>query len=162
MELTTEDAAKLAQDSRVWIDGIINYYRNESKTIYINESNIGTLFPKELTDKLDNLTQEDLGDGILCILHLEPTPAAMILFRVAEKIVRKYYEKTTNNPSTGLSWGNIVTNLKNAQAQKTALIGYLDYLRNKRNDAEHPDKRFKQEESERIALHVKGLIEETL
>ena len=33
--------------------------------------------------------------------------------------------------------------------------------RSKRNEAEHPDRRFEQEKAERILLQVKGLIDET-
>lgn len=159
--LIPEDAANLAQATRQWINAIINYYRDESKTVYINEKNLTATFPNELMNQLDKPSQDDLHDGIRCILHLEPTPAAMILFRVAEKIVRTFYEKTAGNSATGMSWGQIVTTLQTAVPQKKEFLGYLDYLRTKRNEAEHPDKRFVQEEAERIALQIKGLLEET-
>jgi len=41
---------------------------------------------------------------------------------------------------------------------KASHIGYLTYLKDKRNEGQHPDKRFQQEESERILLHVKELV----
>jgi hypothetical protein len=40
------------------------------------------------------------------------------------------------------------------------ILGYLRYLKEKRNEAEHPGKRFTQEESEKIFIHIKELLEE--
>jgi hypothetical protein len=39
-------------------------------------------------------------------------------------------------------------------------LDYLKYLKDVRNEAQHPDKRFAQEESEQLFLKVKKLIEE--
>jgi hypothetical protein len=43
---------------------------------------------------------------------------------------------------------------------KPSIIGYLRYLKEKRDEAQHPDKRFDQEDSERIFLHIKELLKE--
>lgn len=84
----------------------------------------------------------------------------MICFRAAENIVRRYYTKLTEKSAAGKSWGGILNDLEQDQQLKPSLLGYLRYLKDKRNEAEHPDKRFTQEESERIFLQIKGLLDE--
>jgi len=84
----------------------------------------------------------------------------MISLRVAENLVRKYYTKITGSIAMGKSWGEILNELEQSKKVKPSILGYLRYLKEKRNEAEHPDKRFAQEESERIFLYVKGLLEE--
>jgi ribosomal protein S17E len=84
----------------------------------------------------------------------------MVSFRVAENIVRKYYSKLTGKSAVGKSWAEILNELEQSKQLKQSLLGYLRYLKDKRNEAEHPDKRFTQEESERIFLQIKGLLDE--
>lgn len=153
------DAKKLLKDSNLWINAIINEY-SKPRTVLIREENINKIFTEELLSDLDELTRNDLVDTFHCIFYLLPTPAAMICFRATESIIRKYYTKVTGESASGKSWRILLNELEQNQRTNRALIGYLDYLRDKRNEAEHPDKRFTQEESERVLLHVKGLLEE--
>ena len=44
---------------------------------------------------------------------------------------------------------------------KKSLSNYLPFIRDKRNQSAHPGKQFNQEESERILIHVKDLLEST-
>jgi len=159
VNIDVKDANKLLKDSEQWINEIINEY-SKSRTVLIREENIDEIFTEKLLSDLDELTRNDLIDSFLCIFNLLPTPAAMICFRATESIIRKYYTKVTSKSATGKSWSILLDELKQNQRTNQALIGYLDYLRNKRNEAEHPDKRFTQEESERVLIHVKGLLEE--
>lgn len=106
------------------------------------------------------MTKQDLHDAVLCVLHLLPTPAAMISFRAAENIVRKYYEAATGRSALGKTWAQLLEEMQQQQIMKPPALGYVRFLKDKRNEAEHPDKRFTQEESERILLHIKSLLEE--
>ncbi len=153
------DATKLLKDSKLWIDAIINEY-SKPRTVLIRQENINEIFTEELLSNLDELTRNDLADTFKCIFNAVPTPAAMICFRATESIIRKYYTKVTGESASRKSWKTLLNELEQNQRTNRALIGYLDYLREKRNEAEHPDKRFTQEESERVLLHVKGLLEE--
>jgi hypothetical protein len=157
--LDNQDARKLAKEAQSWRQSLSNFYSKDG-TVLLTYESIGALFPERLQSNLDESTRADLNDGINSIFNLLPTPGAMILFRVAENILRKYYEKTTSKSATRMNWGQIVTDLEQMQRSKKELIGYLDFLRSKRNEAEHPDKRFTQEESERVLIQVKGLLEE--
>jgi hypothetical protein len=153
------DASNLSKDSDRWIDAIINEY-SKQKTVLIRQEKITEIFPEKLLSGLDELTKNDLEDAFHCIFQLLPTPAAMICFRATENIIRKYYTKITGKSAHGRKWRTLLDELEEDQRINRATISYLDYLRDKRNEAEHPDKRFTQEESERVLLHVKGLLEE--
>jgi len=152
------DGRSLAKDSERWIVEILNAF-SEGGTVTITEEGIAKLLSSEFMEKLDPLTRGDLGDGASCVLHLLPTPAVMILLRVAENAVRKYSEKLTGK-ATDDSWGDILDELQRNARVKKSTLGYLDYLRDMRNEAQHPDKRFTQEEAERILMQVKGLLEQ--
>jgi hypothetical protein len=157
--LEVDDAKRLARDVHSWFTEIMNAY-SKQETVLIKEETIDTLFPQQLLVKLDEMTRADLNDGINCILHLLPTPAAMILLRVAENIVRKYYAKTTGKTSDKVLWGEMLKELEQGQQIRKPLLGYLQCLKDKRNEAEHPEKRFNQEEAERLLIQVKEFLEE--
>lgn len=159
INLDLRDAKQLEKDSLTWYESLISTY-SSSGSILIDEDRINDLFPESLFEGLDEYTKADFWDGLSAIVHLLPTPGAMILFRVAESVVRKYYENESNKSSEKLKWADIVSELRTNQKTRGVLVGYLDYLRDKRNQAEHPDKRFTQEEAEKILLDVKGLIME--
>jgi ribosomal protein S17E len=154
-----KDAKKLLRDVKEWIDAIINEYEKRG-TVLIKEEKIEEILPENLLTGLDEITRGDLYDALNCILHLLPTPAVMISLRVAESLVRRYYTKITGNTAINKSWGEILNELEQSKKVKPSISGYLRYLKDKRNEAEHPDKRFTQEESERIFIHIKELLEE--
>ena len=157
--IDTRDAGNLSRDSLNWINTIINEYAKQG-LILIREEAIDQILPENLLSGLDEITKEDLKDALTCILHLLPPPAAMISLRVAENLLRKYYTKITGNSATNKSWGEILNELEQNKKVKPSILGYLKYLKEKRNEAQHPDKRFTQEESERIFIHIKELLEE--
>jgi ribosomal protein S17E len=154
-----KDAEELSRDVKGWIDTIINEYEKRG-TVLIKEESVEEILPESLLAGLDEITKEDLYDALKCILHLLPTPAVMISMRVAENLVRRYYTKITGNTAMGKSWGEILNELEQSKKVKPSVLGYLRYLKEKRNEAEHPGKRFTQEESERIFIHIKELLEE--
>jgi ribosomal protein S17E len=129
-------------------------------TVLIKEESVEEILPENLLTNLDEITRGDLYDALKCILHLLPTPAVMISMRVAENLVRRYYTKITGNTAMGNSWREILNELEQSKKVKPSILGYLRYLKDKRNEAEHPGKRFAQEESERIFIHIKELLEE--
>jgi ribosomal protein S17E len=157
--IDTKDAEKLSQDSQEWINAIINEYAKRGP-ILIREEAINQIFPENLLSGLDETTREDLKDALTSIFHLLPTPAAMVSLRIAENLVRRYYAKITGGIATKKSWADILNELEQSNKVKPSILGYLRYLKEKRNEAQHPDKRFTQEESERILLYIKGLLEE--
>lgn len=157
--LEKQDATGLAKDSERWLVTILSAY-SQSGTVSITEETVQRLMSDDFLDKLDSHTKEDLSDGVSCILHNLPTPAAMILLRAAENAVRKYSFKLTGKTVAKESWSEILNDLANSGRVKKSILGYLQYLKEKRNEAQHPDKRFNQDEAERVFNRVRDLIDE--
>ena len=114
------------------------------------------LFPKVITNKTDSESRDDIQDGIWCAIYSLPTPAAMILFRVAERELRGYVKKITGKPANG--WTDNVKKLKESEIADRSITKEFDWLKEKRNEAEHPDKRYAQEEAEEILHRISGLM----
>jgi len=159
VDLELADAVRLEKECQGWLETILLELDNPGTAI-LSKDSLEAIFPDKLLDELDEATRNDLADGVEAILNLLPTPAAMILFRVGENIVRGLYRDILGSDPSGLGWGEMLQPLEESRKLRKPLLGYLDYLRDKRNEAEHPDKRFTQEESERILLQVTGLITE--
>jgi hypothetical protein len=158
--LTLADADMLLDSCNHWRRIIFGLFKDR-ESILIREDNIVQLFPSTILSTLDdNNTRSDLIDGIGTILDLKPTPAAMLLLRVAESVVRKYHAKITGKIIDKSSWNDLLKELEASSIVKKPLLGYLHYLREKRNEASHPDKRFAQEEAEMILLQIKTLLVE--
>lgn len=156
--LDVKDAENLSKDVQNWMNEILKVYGTPT-TVHIAQS-FDELFPENLLANYDDLTINDLTDAFICIVHEIPTPAVMISFRAAENIVRKLYETITGKSGFKTTWNNINQELRTNATCPKPLIGLLDYIRNKRNEAEHPDIRYTQDESERILLQIKNLMEE--
>jgi len=60
----------------------------------------------------------------------------------------------------GLTWGQIIKELTQNSKTDQIILGYLSYLNKKRIDAAHPYRRYNQEESETVLLHIKNILEE--
>jgi len=157
--LEDNDARRLSEEASKWVSSIISPY-SDPGTVLIKEESLDVILPDGLLSRIDQSAREDVRDALSYILHLLPTPAAMISLRVAEYLLRQYYSKVTGKSATGRNWSSVLSELEQGRLLKKSLIGYLGYLRDKRNEADHPEKRFDQEESERIFLQVKALIEE--
>ena len=118
------------------------------------------LFPAEIVTKCGLKDFEDILDGAWCIVYGYPTPAAMILFRAAERETRKYYERVTGKPFSKGNWSDLIEDMKKNKTAPNDIISYLDFIRLKRNEAEHPDKRYNQEEAEAVLQHLSSMLKE--
>ena len=159
INLDHADAQRLSDDIEQWRALLLSVYQQEG-TVFIKEETLDSIFPEAILSKLDAVTREDLSDVLLCVLHLLPTPAAMIGFRVAESIIRRYYERVTSQSASGKTLAQILQQMEQGQLMTKSALGYARFLKDKRNEAQHPDKRFTQEESERIILRIKDLLDE--
>ena len=88
-----------------------------------------------------------------------PTPGAMILFRVAERESRKYYLRATGKDPPH-KWSDLINNLRKNTSLSQSIVNYMDYIRSKRNEAEHPGKRYSQQESEAVLQHLSSMLKE--
>lgn len=108
----------------------------------------------EIVNKLSPVAKSDLEDAIKCIIYGIATPAAMVSLRASEDAVRKYYEFKTGKSAGVLGWKDILNQLLQRIDVNKTLMGHLDYIREKRNEAEHPEKLFSQKEAENTFLEV--------
>ena len=164
------DSKTLINDINHWREEIASYLESnflascKIETALIDKSKLKSGIESFLKD--DSLTiisenaKQDLNDAIKCILFSLPTPAAMITFRASEDVLRLYYENKTQNNSGRKGWNDIIQELLKIKGANKAFVDYLNYIRNKRNEAEHPGKTFTQSESETAFLQVTHLIEE--
>ena len=123
---------------------------------------------KDLFSKLDANEKKDLMDGYECIICNIPTPAAMIFYRLAESMVRKYYFfEMKHEPSEGTTLGGMANEIRIKQAKEIedkkrnkpdSVLNYILSQVDDRNLAQHPERRFNQTESEEIFIFVKKLI----
>jgi hypothetical protein len=82
------------------------------------------------------------------------------LLRVAERVVRKIYEKHGGKDSDKKTFDYILGELDKMIPERRDLIYYLHYIRKKRNKAHHPIERFSQEESEMIFMLIQNVLRE--
>lgn len=124
----------------------------------LSEDSLSKLFSDQLVSKCGMEDFEDIKDGAWCIIYGYPTPAAMILFRAAERESRKYYTRITGDSHTNKNWNTLIEDMKKMEKVPAPLLGYMDFIRSKRNEASHPDKRYTQEEAESVLQHLSSML----
>ena len=122
-------------------------------------SGIESFLKEESLTIISDNAKQDLNDAIKCILFSLSTPAAMITFRASEDVLRLYYENKTQNSSGRKGWNDIIQELLKIEGTNKPFVDYLNYIRDKRNEAEHPGKIFSQSETEHAFMQVIHLIE---
>ncbi len=159
MFITLEDATKLEKQSSTWYETITNEFK-EPSTELIDLDKLGIEVNK-LSKMVGPIARKDLSDAYGCIGNGLPTPAVMIMNRVGEHMVKKFYKKIMKKePPENSNWGDLEAALKKELGEKDHLIGLLQFRRNKRNTAQHPGERYTQKQSELAFFQIQELIEE--
>ena len=165
--LTGEDAEMITEKVKLWDDRINNEL---AERIMVEVFTDGTLnfkkllsggksfFPEDIWNTLSDISKSDLNDACNCLLTRSWTPAVMISLRASEDSIRKFYNFKTENDPQKKGWKNILDELSKIQDINKTLLGYLDYIREIRNTAEHPDEVFDQMEAERVFHQVVNMI----
>lgn len=178
INISEEDAEDIQQNFNAMWDHIVNDLLKERKLILEVEDT--TINPKKLRNgvsaffnegeikKMPEGIQQDLKDGMTNILLGLWTPSVMLNLRAVEGELRSFYRKKTDKsavPHTGrfMNWGKILKDLRGKKIKRELMVD-LGYLNGKRNEAQHPDKRFSQQEAEIIfnrTLYVmEGMLNE--
>ena len=118
----------------------------------------GNFFPDDVWNSLSEISMSDLNDACLCLLTQSWTPAVMISLRASEDSIRNLYKNKTGKDVKKKGWNTIINELKEMKEINPSLLNYLDYIREIRNTAEHPDKIFDQLEAERLFHQVVDMI----
>lgn len=167
MELEDVDIKNLIDKTKIWDDRLRNELSNR-KTIEVFKN--GTLnsekllkgakefFPEELWSNLSSICKSDLNDACNCLLTMSWTPTVMISLRAAEDSIRRFYKFKVGKSTQRMGWKNIIDELEKINNINKSIIGYIDYIREVRNQAEHPDQVFDQMEAERVFHQVINVI----
>lgn len=166
-QLDDEDKNELVERLKLWHDRITNELLEREMIEVFTEGTLNfkkllyggkTFFSDEVWDLLSDVSKSDLNDACNCLLTRSWTPAVMISLRASEDSIRKLYEFKTGNAHRRKGWKNILDELGNIEGINQTLIGYLNYIREIRNTAEHPDEVFDQMEAERLFHQVVNMI----
>lgn len=122
----------------------------------LSEDSVLKLFPEELTNQIGDKSSNDIRDAVWCLVYSLPTPAAMLLFRTAEGELRKYVKKVAGKPCD--KWNDNLKKLEESAKANRSIKKDFDWLKDKRNEVEHPDKRYTQDEAEEILHRLSGLL----
>jgi len=168
LTLTRKHSELLERDLFKWFKKIFSIYKKSNTELLKEKEFIKTA--EDLTKKLEGKEIRDLHDGCKCILNNIPTPGAMILYRVGESMVRKFYKiEMTKDPPEGSTMGTMANEIRQKQEndiksgirkKPDSLLNYIFSQIEERNLAQHPEKRFTQIEAEEVFIFVKKLIED--
>lgn len=165
--LTPEDAKKITENVKLWRDRIKNELAERKVVEVFTDGTLNfkklllggkSFFPEDIWDTLSDISKSDLNDACNCLLTRSWTPAVMISLRASEDSIRKFYVFKTESDPQRKGWKNILDELSKIQDINKTLLGYLDYIREIRNTAEHPDEIFDQMEAERVFHQVVNMI----
>jgi len=157
--ITLIDLVGLTEDSMKWLNTILKIYSIPRNKILNFETIIPQMYQLGIK-KLDAMGLEDLFEGYRSISAGNPTSAVMILFRVAENLLQKYYKKIKRKKPKKLPWGAMLDELTKEEKADKTVIGYFTYLNKHRISSAHPYKRYTDDESEKVLLHIINLLDE--
>lgn len=166
INLKIAHANKLKDDTTRWFKAIYDIYQKPN-TKLINEDEFREQVIS-LKKKLDDMESKDLLDSYQCLVNNIPTPAAMMLYRIGESMIRKFYVKEMKKqPPEGATMGIMAQELRKKQvkeieekirAKADPLVNYIIVQTEERNLAQHPERRFEQTDAEEVFIFVKKLI----
>lgn len=161
--LTKEDTTTISDNFKLWNDRIKNELNDITTIEVFTEGALNykkllegakSFFLEEVWNFLSQIAKSDLNDACNCLLTRSWTPAVMISLRASEDCIRQLYEKQMRKKSGIKGWKDILDELEGIKGMDKTLIGYLNYIRDMRNTAEHPDRIFEQMEAEQVFHQV--------
>lgn len=154
--LRDEDVTSLSKDIGKWIDKLFKI--SGSQIVLETKKNAKKISPA-LTKGLNKSSKEDLNEAFQAMDYGLFTAAYMLFFRVAENEIIRLYQKVTKTKPTNLPWGNMLEDLRKYHYNKLNhnIRNIAYYLKNKRNEAQHPGKRFTENDCEKIYIYLSDL-----
>lgn len=138
--------------------GILDYERLRSEGVS------ALIRDKDIANRLPTVVAADLADAINCVATGIATPGVMVALRATEGMLRFAYEKIVGPLKGSLNWHEVsqglFEKLESSGLKSAQLEGYVEYFRDMRNKAEHPERRFNFIEGEDFLMHVQYLIKE--
>jgi hypothetical protein len=118
---------------------------------FLSEQEIATLVAIE---------RWDLREACACILVGSPTAAERMALRAGESLLRRWYQRTTDKKITRQTWGRVLDMLvkqypEDSRPKELVLLGYL---KERRNELDHPERVSSQSDAETTLMNVFRLI----
>nr|MDO8134636.1 hypothetical protein [Candidatus Njordarchaeum guaymaensis] len=161
--LQNGEEQELKGDARVWMELLLKSVGariafEPTKPISLNTESLmkaATNYSNPFIDdsvwrKLTKVARNDFQEAARCFIATSWTAAAMVTLRGVESVLRQYYEFRTQMKSTGKGWSEIIGELEARPDISKSLLGYVDFIRERRNETQHPEKTYSQRESENI------------
>ena len=118
---------------------------------------------KKLLKILDKSARADLDEGFTLLQSGHTTSAYMIFMRVAEFLVQQYYKKITGYypKNDDAAWGQMLFSLQDEYKSKIDknFANLLYYLKDKRNEAQHPGKRFDEKDCNKLTMYLTEYVD---
>lgn len=149
-EVTNRDFAELTP-----VTGVLDYRKLPSELLDSLLASAGLSGP--------NLVRRDLEEAVNCLRFGAPTASVMVGLRAVEGFLREFYNVLTGE-KTRRGWADLLKEIRQVLADKgltnAPVMGYLDYIRDVRNTADHPDTTFNQIEAEQALIQATNAIRE--
>ena len=167
---TGKDVIDLFEKDRVHLIEIFLDMQEELNSRVEYSEIILNLNPKQNLDVdkkslkiLDKSAKEDLEEGLALLQLGHTTSAYMIFMRVAEFLVQQYYKKITGHypKNDDAAWGQMLFSLQNDYKSKIDknFANLLYYLKDKRNEAQHPGKRFNEKDCNKLITYLTEYVD---
>ena len=151
--LREKDFEKISDNLDRILRTLLGY--SENLTIMAINGNAQEKISKNVIKNMDKKTKDDYSEAIHALNFGLTTASYMMLCRVAEKLATSYYEKFMHAKFTGKRWNEMYFEIKKKHEStktKRSVLALYDFLREKRNEALHPGKRFTGKDCQKI-LH---------
>jgi len=149
-EIVNKDFSELRPTS-----GILDYQKLPSQVL---DGLLG-----DVTYSIPPIVRQDLEEAIKCLRFGAPTASVMVGLRAVEGWLRELYFALTEK-TTKKGWAELLKEIQSLLSEKGVLIepvaGFLNYVRDVRNTADHPDKTFTQVEAEQVFVAATTAIRE--
>jgi len=149
-EIVEKDFAELRPTS-----GVLDYQKLPSLVL---DGLLG-----EVTYSIPVIVRQDLEEAIKCLKFGAPTASVMVGLRAVEGWLRELYSDLTGK-TTRKGWAELLKEIQSLLSTKgiepRPVVGFLDYVRDVRNTADHPDKAFSQVEAEQVFVAATTAIRE--
>jgi hypothetical protein len=125
--------------------GMLDYQKSPSQVL---DGLLG-----EVTYSIPPIVKQDLEEAIKCLKLGAPTASVMVGLSAVEGWLRELYCKLTEK-TTKKAWVQLLKEIKDLLSERGVAIEpvvvFLNYIRDVRNTADHPDKSFSQIEAEQV------------
>lgn len=180
--LSEEDAEMLEWETLSWINLLHQDFENEQRipaadTGVMNVEKLlnspESLFSRPIWNWMDNRPKSDIKEACRSIVVSSPTASVMLSLRAVEHCLRVWHEEKTGE-ALEAGWGRVLGRLINEFIEDDSsnkpfqqqlgelppVLSNLHYLKEKRNEVNHPQKSPTEPEARRTLMFVVGTITE--